>query len=63
MSALEESSRKYKRRLLMKWTPEEDARLTDLVKEFGVKRWVTISSKLPGRSGKQVKLVEDHYFL
>lgn len=37
------------------WTKEEDARLNDLVKRYGPKRWTFISSLLGGRIGKQCR--------
>ena len=37
------------------WTPEEDAKVVELVNEFGPKKWSVIAAKLPGRIGKQCR--------
>ncbi|KAJ8602089.1 hypothetical protein CTAYLR_001644 [Chrysophaeum taylorii] len=37
------------------WTPEEDAKVVELVKEHGAKRWSTIAAQLPGRISKQCR--------
>ncbi|CAM9432736.1 unnamed protein product, partial [Discosporangium mesarthrocarpum] len=37
------------------WTPEEDAKMVELVGQFGAKHWSAISSHLPGRIGKQCR--------
>src|SRR5262249_5834692 len=37
------------------WTPEEAARLAQLVHEYGPKRWAEIASHLVGRIGKQCR--------
>ena len=37
------------------WTPEEDAKVRNLVEEHGTKRWSVIASHLPGRTGKQCR--------
>lgn len=38
-----------------KWTPEEDAKMKELVKIHGLKKWCTIAESLPGRTGKQCR--------
>jgi hypothetical protein len=53
-SASPKESRRRPNRKRNDWRPEEDARLLDLMKEFG-QSWAMISSKLPGRTGKQVR--------
>ncbi|CAN0034661.1 unnamed protein product, partial [Heterosigma akashiwo] len=37
------------------WTKEEDARLTELVAQFGARKWNKIAPHLPGRNGKQCR--------
>lgn len=37
------------------WTPEEDAKVIALVKQFGPKKWSAIAQHLPGRIGKQCR--------
>ncbi|KAF8037024.1 hypothetical protein BT93_B0063 [Corymbia citriodora subsp. variegata] len=37
------------------WTAEEDWLLTQLVEQFGLRRWSYIAQKLPGRLGKQCR--------
>ena len=37
------------------WSPQEDAQLTELVKQYGGKHWARIASLLPGRTGKQCR--------
>jgi len=53
-SASPKESRRRPNRKRNDWRPEEDARLLELMKEFG-QSWAMISSKLPGRTGKQVR--------
>jgi hypothetical protein len=48
------ASKGARRRLLAKWTPQEDGRLRALIQSVGVKRWTHIAQQLPGRTGKQV---------
>lgn len=36
-----------------KWTPEEDAKLIELVKTFGVGRWAEIARNCDGRTDQQ----------
>ncbi|CAA7389404.1 unnamed protein product [Spirodela intermedia] len=38
------------------WSPEEDARLVELVHRHGPRNWSGISSAIPGRSGKSCRL-------
>jgi myb proto-oncogene protein len=38
---------------LGKWTVEEDAKLTDAVKEHGVNNWVAVGALVPGRTKRQ----------
>jgi myb proto-oncogene protein len=37
-----------------KWTPEEDAKLTEAVKKHG-KKWVAVAAMVPGRTDKQCR--------
>jgi len=37
------------------WTKEEDARVIELVREFGTKKWALVGSMLEGRTGKQCR--------
>lgn len=37
------------------WSPEDDARVTDLVNKIGAKKWSNIAAQLPGRTGKQCR--------
>jgi len=37
------------------WTEEEDAKVVELVKEHGPKKWSVIAGHLPGRIGKQCR--------
>ncbi|KAK9764811.1 hypothetical protein K7432_007389 [Basidiobolus ranarum] len=37
------------------WTPEEDKKLVDLVRELGAEKWVLIASRLSSRTGKQCR--------
>ena len=37
------------------WTPEEDAKVVQLVNEYGPKKWSLIAAHLPGRIGKQCR--------
>jgi len=37
------------------WTEEEDRKVIELVKIYGLKKWKIISSFLPGRIGKQCR--------
>ena len=37
------------------WTPEEDAKVVELVTTMGAKKWSLIASHLPGRIGKQCR--------
>jgi len=53
-SASPKESRRRPNRKRNDWRPEEDARLLELMEEFG-QSWAMISSKLPGRTGKQVR--------
>ncbi|XP_052188020.1 transcription factor MYB25-like [Diospyros lotus] len=38
------------------WSPQEDAVLTRLVREFGAKNWSLIARGIPGRTGKSCRL-------
>ena len=38
-----------------KFTPEEDARLRELVKQIGAKKWLDIAKSMPGRTGRQCR--------
>lgn len=51
----EEASSDTKKRVVRKWTPEEDALMMQLVQEHGVRHWGLIGSKLNGRTGKQCR--------
>ncbi|CAI5480717.1 unnamed protein product [Closterium sp. Yama58-4] len=37
------------------WTKEEDERITELVAQYGAKKWSLIAQHLPGRIGKQCR--------
>ncbi len=37
------------------WTPKEDAKVVELVKKYGKKKWSFIASELKGRLGKQCR--------
>jgi cell division septation protein DedD len=37
------------------WTPEEDAKISELVTKYGAKKWAFIASNLPGRKPKQCR--------
>lgn len=43
------------RRVVRKWSPDEDALMLRLVEEHGTKHWGLIGSKLNGRTGKQCR--------
>lgn len=38
-----------------KWSREEDLKMKELVAQYGLKSWTTISDFLPGRTGKQCR--------
>jgi hypothetical protein len=42
-------------RIKGRWTPEEDAKLIELVKKYGTKNWRFIASHLRGRLPKQCR--------
>ena len=44
-----------KRKVVRKWTPDEDEMLKKLVKTHGAKHWGDICMKLDGRTGKQCR--------
>lgn len=46
---------KKTRRAVQKWTPEEDKKMLDLVRIYGIRRWSVIGSHLEGRNGKQCR--------
>ena len=37
------------------WSPEDDARVAELVGQIGAKKWSCIAAQLPGRTGKQCR--------
>ena len=37
------------------WTPEEDARLIELVQKYGAKKWSRYAIEFTGRTGKQCR--------
>jgi hypothetical protein len=39
-----------------KWTPEEDAKLTDVVTEYGDSNWFRVAARVPGRTSNQCRL-------
>jgi hypothetical protein len=41
--------------VLGKWTPEEDAKLTEVVKELGSNNWITVAALVPGRTNQQCR--------
>jgi len=44
-----------RRRVIQKWSKEEDEMMKKLVEEFGTKHWGLIGTKLNGRTGKQCR--------
>ncbi len=44
-----------RRRVVRKWTPEEDEKMIGLVAKFGTRRWSMVGDHLPGRNGKQCR--------
>jgi myb proto-oncogene protein len=38
-----------------KWTPAEDAELTDTVKELGLNNWAAVAARVPGRINEQCR--------
>jgi myb proto-oncogene protein len=38
-----------------KWTPEEDAKLTDVVTDYGDSNWVRVAAMVPGRTNNQCR--------
>ncbi|PIN24861.1 hypothetical protein CDL12_02375 [Handroanthus impetiginosus] len=38
------------------WSPDEDAKLSQLVSNFGARNWSLIARGIPGRSGKSCRL-------
>ncbi|OAY81862.1 Transcription factor MYB44 [Ananas comosus] len=47
---------RQQQRIKGSWSPEEDAMLTQLVKDHGARNWSLISDGIPGRSGKSCRL-------
>jgi hypothetical protein len=45
----------------LKFSPEEDAQLAELVRIYGEEDWATISSLLPGRNARQCRERWRHY--
>ena len=41
--------------LRKKFSPEEDLKLRELVKEIGAKKWIEIAKSMPGRTGRQCR--------
>ena len=39
----------------MKWSKEEDELLTQVVKQYGTKKWTIVAAHVPGRTGKQCR--------
>lgn len=50
-----ERTQEYEPKKIKKWTPDEDAKMLELVKEFGTRHWGVIGAKLNGRTGKQCR--------
>ena len=44
-----------KRKPVNKWTKAEDARMVELVNQYGTQKWSIIGSFLEGRNGKQCR--------
>jgi hypothetical protein len=42
-------------RNIVKWTPEEDAKLTDAITKFGNSNWAAAAELVPGRTSKQCR--------
>lgn len=39
----------------VRWTPQEDAQLTQLVQQLGEGNWIRIATQMPGRSNRQCR--------
>jgi len=48
-------SSKKARRVVRKWTPEEDSQMKKLIEIYGTRRWSVIGTHLKGRNGKQCR--------
>lgn len=48
-------SSKKPRRVVRKWTPEEDDQMRKLIETYGTRRWSVIGTHLKGRNGKQCR--------
>ena len=44
-----------RRRVVRKWTTEEDEKMISLVAKYGTRRWSVVGDHLPGRNGKQCR--------
>ena len=44
-----------RRRVVRKWSNEEDEKMIALVNKFGTRRWSVVGDHLPGRNGKQCR--------
>ncbi|XP_010251366.1 PREDICTED: transcription factor MYB98-like [Nelumbo nucifera] len=55
--AMRKAGKFQKRKNVVKgqWSTEEDSKLVDLVKEYGMKKWSYIAERLEGRKGKQCR--------
>ncbi len=51
----DEDDRRGGRRVVRKWTVEEDDEMTALVMKYGTRKWSVVGNHLPGRNGKQCR--------
>lgn len=50
-----ERTQEFEPKKIKKWTPDEDAAMLELVKQYGTRHWGVIGAKLNGRTGKQCR--------
>ena len=55
MDDFDEDDRRGGRRVVRKWTVEEDDEMTALVMKYGTRKWSVVGNHLPGRNGKQCR--------
>jgi hypothetical protein len=60
-AAAEIGSRLTGRYVKVKFTPEEDARLLELVREYGPKEWITVASLMQTRNPRQCRERYNNY--
>lgn len=51
-----ENTASQNKRVKGPWSPEEDAKLSQIVMNFGARNWCLIAKGIPGRSGKSCRL-------